>query len=319
MGEFGRLAFRGRTGLGARIVNFEKQYCIAFHDDLPKVQPAINSPGYVIFAPDYSSTSAGICCLYRLCDELNRRGYPAYITGSGCTNPVFKAPLIGRAQAQCLCMSGFTAVYSEVVFGNPLGAKIVARWVLNQPGLLGGDEQYEDSELIFCYSDVYSTYIKNHVAGKLFMPTIDESIFYSDDRDGSTRTLECYYVGKSSWKDGYVDRKKAFEITRTTPAKSELGELFRKAKVLYCFDNSTILVYEAILCGCPVVVIPDGTQTKEDYDRLELGRDGIAWGVGELDKVRADVPKLHERYERVKRDYVAQLESFIDITQRRAA
>ena len=124
------------------------------------------------------------------------------------------------------------------------------------------------------------------------MPTIDEKLFYCDDWDLSKRSLECFYVGKSQWKEGVIDRSRAFEITRETPPKKELGKLFRASRVLYCFDNSTILAYEAILCGCPVVVIPDGTQTRENYESLELGMDGIAWGLEELDRVKVDVAGL---------------------------
>jgi hypothetical protein len=254
-----------------------------------------------------------------LCDELNRRGYPAYITGAKITNPAMKASLIGRNQAKHLCANGFTAVYPEIIYGNPLAAKHVARWILNRPGLLGGDKQYDDAELVFNYSDAYTGYIHNRIAGKLYMPTIDQSIFFSDGHDASQRKLVCYYVGKSTWKNGYIDRDNAFEITRTTPAREELGQIFRNSRVLYCFDNSTILIYEAILCGCPVVVIPDGTHTKEDYQRLELGMDGIAWGTEELSNVRVDVAKLRARYEQVNRDYAVQLNDFIRITQNRAA
>ena len=131
------------------------------------------------------------------------------------------------------------------------------------------------------------------------------------------RGLECFYIGKSQWKEGFINRSKVFEITRETPPKKELGKLFRNSRVLYCFDNCTILIYEAIMCGCPVVVIPDGTQTREDFECLELGMDGIAWGLEELARVKVDVRQMGRRYEQVKRDYIDQWERFIAITQSR--
>ena len=90
-------------------------------------------------------------------------------------------------------------------------------------------------------------------------------------------------------------------------------------EILYCFDNSTILAYEAILCGCPVVIIPDGTQTRADYESLELSTDGIAWGLEELDRVKVDVAGLRRRYELIKQEYTEQLERFIEITQGQAS
>jgi len=66
------------------------------------------------------------------------------------------------------------------------------------------------------------------------------------------------------------------------------------------------------------VIIPDGTQTREDYERSELGMDGIAWGPEELDRVKVNVPGLRRRYKQVKREFIQQLDDFIAITQRQA-
>jgi hypothetical protein len=271
--------------------------------------------GYVIWCCDYTPNSAGIGCLYRLCDELNWLGYPAFMTGGERTASHLNAPIVSGQRAQELCAHGYIAVYPESISGNPLEAHTVVRWVLNRPGLLGGDDVYAESELVYSYSDVFSRYIQNAVAGKLYMPTIDETIFYAQEHPSAPRSLDCYYLGKSTWKDGFVDRGRAFEITRDAPAKKELGKLFRAARVLYSFDNSTILIYEAMLCGCPVVIIPDGTQTKEDYARLELGLNGIAWGPEEFTGLPIDVAGLRQRYDNVKRQFAADLQQMIDRSQ----
>jgi hypothetical protein len=305
-----------------------KEFCLAME------QPAAAEPhqlesagriGYVIMAQSYVSNSVGARCLYTLCDALNRRGYPSFIVGSSKTCPTLFAPLVWWFKARRLCRRGYVAVYPESVPGNPLRAKTVARWVLNRPGLLNGDKIYDPSELIFNYSSVYTPYIRNNVVGKLYMPMIDRDTFYSDlercDPAGSSsgkeakRSLDCFYVGKSTWKDGHVDRDAAFEITRTTPKRSELGKLLRATRVLYCFDNSTMLIYEALMCGCRVVVIPDGSHTRADYEQLELGMDGMAWGTEELASTKANVPALIARYEQAERDFPRQLDHFVAATQ----
>jgi len=274
--------------------------------------------GYVIYTCSYTPNSAGIGCLYRLCDELNRLGYPSYMTGGLETAPHLNAPLVTTEAARQLCSSGYIAIYPETIPGNPLEARCVVRWVLNRPGLLGGDEVYDDSELVYYYSEAFLPYVQNRIAGKLYMPTIDEQIFYCDDNDLSRRSLECFYIGKSQWQDGLIDRDRVFEITRETPAKRELGKLFRASRVLYCFDNSTILIYEALLCGCPVVVIPDGTQSKADYAQLELGIDGIAWGLEEASDKPVDVEGLRARYRKVEEQFEQQLVAMIEHSQQTA-
>jgi hypothetical protein len=233
------------------------------------------------------------------------------MAGAEDTAPHLKAPIIDMESARMLCQNGYAAIYCETISGNPLNASNVVRWVLNRPGLLGGDDVYAPSEQVYTYSDVFTPYIKNRIAGKLYMPTIDKRIFHCDNTDLSERTLECFYVGKSEWKDGFVDRNRVFEITRTMPLKSELGKLLRASRVLYCFDNSTILIYEALFCGCPVVVIPDATQTKQDFQQLELGSDGIAWGPAEFDGAPVDLKPLQSRYACVKRQFVDQLDQMV--------
>ena len=271
--------------------------------------------GYIIVAPNYVSNSAGIICLYRLCHDLNLRGYPSFIFGSQTTSEKYIAPLLSSGDLSKWVLDRYVVVYPETVPGNPLNAKRVARWVLNKPGLLGGDRVYSESELVFNYANAYAPAIRNKVAGKLYLPTIDESIFFNDGDSDRFRGLECFYVGKSSFKEGFFDRNRVFEITRDSPKKRELGKLFRASKVLYCFDNSTILTYEAIMCGCPVVIIPDGTQEKSDYINGELGINGIAWGVEELPRAKADVGLLKKKYADLKASYDLQLTQFISLTQ----
>ena len=228
------------------------------------------------------------------------------------------APMIDVESAKLLCRLGYVAVYPETITGNPLAAQTVVRWVLNRPGLLGGDSIYADSELVFSYSEAFSPYITNRMAGNLYMPTVDEGLFYCKDTDQSVRNLVCFYIGKSQWKPGYVDRHEAFEITRENPEKQELGKLFRASRVMYCFDNSSIIIYEALLCGCPVVIIPDGTQSRSDFERLELGMDGICWGRDGVIGQRFDISALQARYQAAKRRLCGQIDALIALCQERA-
>jgi len=270
-------------------------------------------PDYIVVAPDFVSTSAGIRCLYALCADLQNLGFETAIQGSVKGNAASPLPLISLEDAKNAAQNGAWVVYPEVIAGNPLDAKNVVRWVLNRPGLLGGEKVYPDSEHIFIYSDVYAEYVKNPIRGKLYMPTIDRNLFYPP-RDDFRRSLECYYVGKSKFKSGVLDPDTTFEITRFTPAKSELGKLFRVSKMLYCFDNSTALIYEALLCGCPVTIIPDGTQTWADYQNLELGTDGIHWWP-EAGSIHNSL-QLSDRLDRLEREYHRQVRELVTYTQR---
>lgn len=272
--------------------------------------------GYIIWAPNYVSGSAGVKCLYLLCHYLNSLGYKSYITHSTQTTPELMAPLLlPRAAKKKLKSGQFVIVYPEVVSGNPYGAKHVVRWVLNRPGLLGGTPLYHPDEKVFYYSEVYRRYIANPVSGKLYLPTIDESLFFSNSSP-SSRHLTAYYVGKSRFQPGYFKESETFEITRDFPKRQMLGEIFRSCKCLYCFDNSSIIIYEAALCGCPVVVIPDGTQTYEDFQKLELGLNGISWGPEHLELAQSTLPQLKSKLIGAQEEFKVQLNQFTHLTQR---
>ena len=270
--------------------------------------------GFIIYAFDYNRRSGGNYSLYRLCHDLNMRGIPAYVFGTNFTAVDLCAPVVSVWRARRLSRHGFVVVYPEVIHGNPLHAKQVVRWVMNRPGVLGGDRVYDGHEHVITYSDMFTNSIRNHVEGKLYLPTIDETIFFDDGRPVSQRTLECYYTGKAGYKPGFVNSENLFKITRTYPARAELGKLFRASRTLYSFDNTTILVHEALMCGCRVVLIPDGTQTRETLARNELGMTGVYWfgDVLPSDEEPHELAKrVHMYYEQVKRDYQKQLDRLV--------
>ena len=58
-------------------------------------------------------------------------------------------------------------IYPEATNGNPLKAKHVVRWILNTPGVCGGDGVYETTDHIFLYHDFYTVNPSYHVQGIL--------------------------------------------------------------------------------------------------------------------------------------------------------
>jgi O-antigen biosynthesis protein len=269
---------------------------------------------YVVSAPDYVSHSAGVKCLYRLCHELRLLGYKASVA-SGKTAPDFPVPLLTEKEARLACLDGAVAVYPEIVRGNPFGASTVARWVLNKPGYLDGDKVYDDRELVFSYSRAYDRHVSNRLAGHLHMPTIDRTIFFPP-LSRRERVTELVYAGKSTVVAG-VAPSCAVAVGRATPPKALLGDLFRSAKRLWCFDNSTVVMYEAVLCGCLVVLVPDGSQSREDFERSELGLDGVAWGSEELARAEStlDPVETSRKLTSAETAFRGQLNWFAQTTQ----
>jgi len=220
---------------------------------------------YVLFGSDYLHASAGVRACHRLVHELNQHGLMA--CSLGCVNPEWDERRVTRVGYWMMrALSDPIVIYPEVVTGNPLKAGHVVRWILNTPGHLGGDTVHPDSELIFAWSKRYIDTDRI-----LTVDVMERDLFNSDDLP--PKTLDCFYMGKAGFRgvekialtDGMT------EITREPnyPAtRAELADLLRRTRILYTYDDCTALGWEALLCGCRVVLLPENRDiTLADVER----------------------------------------------------
>lgn len=270
--------------------------------------PVRRHPFYIT-APPYVRTSAGIKALHLLCHNLNAVGIPAYMViypilyRSDQTNPDWNTPILTQALVDHHFKSGLTpiAIYPETTCGNPLRAPVVMRYVMNYPGLLGGETSYAPDEILYGYSRrlADAVGVPDQV---LFMPVSDTSIFHPPASPDAPRSGSCFWAAK--YKDYHGAKTfpvtdDSIEITRDLPGSQtpqQIAELFRRSERFYCYEN-TALAIEAMLCGCPTVFLPN-----EHFSELigldELGLDGFAWGDSPeaVAQARASIPKGRENY-----------------------
>ena len=293
--------------------------------------PSDKTHPYYITAPRWTNSSAGIRALHLLCHALNRSGLKAFMLHHPFdehprtwTNDELLTPMLYEKQAKEHFEQGLTPIvlYPETISGNPLQASLVARWVMNFPGLLGGDFVYDPQEICFGYSRELAA-----AAGVpeqvLHMPTIDTRIFYPAD-DHEKRSGGCFCASKYKLvHNGILDpiTDGCFEITRQmadslTP--KELAEFLRRSEIFYAYEN-TALATEAVLCGCPAVFIPNPYLT-EMIGREELGAEGFAWGTdpAAIERARAGVTQGAINYFKTYDLFWDQLAVFIKLTQQRA-
>ncbi|MCX6874479.1 MAG: hypothetical protein NTW21_11850 [Verrucomicrobia bacterium] len=287
---------------------------------------------YYISTPCWIQSSAGIRALYLLCHTLNRLGFEAYITHNPhgsfhapWTNPELKAPMLQKHHAEEHFQRGLTPIllYTEVVSGNPLQAPVVARWVMNFPGLLGGDTGYDPTELCFGYCRELAG-AAGHPDQVLHMPTVDTRIFYPSDETRERKGCSFFAAKYQTVHGGELlpITKDCVEITRQlpdSPTTAEVADLLRRSEVFYTYEN-TALATEAVLCGCPAVFLPNPHLT-EIIARNELGPEGYAWGAepAELERAQATLAQGAINYLKTYEIFHQQLQNFIDITQTRAA
>ena len=70
----------------------------------------------------------------------------------------------------------------------------------------------------------------------------------------------------------------------------------------------------ARLCGCRVVVIPNGEYTKAEFSEYEPGMNGLSFGLEE--EVPLDADKFMETYINLMVKFDQQLDKFISATQK---
>ena len=291
---------------------------------LPKKKHA-----YYIVAPRYVRTSAGIKTLHLLCNALNQLGERAYMItrpyhpAASATNFDLNTPVLTKEILERDYQAGLTpiVVYSEIVSGNPLNAPFVVRYVMNFPGQLGGESQYDATEFCIAYSEILAKTV-SICRMTIFFPASDPKIFTPYPE--VARSGSCFYAGKYKYFHGgelFDITQNSIEITRDLPhsqTPEQIAELFRRSEVFYTYDN-TALAIEATLCGCPVVFLPNQYLDKS-IGLHEIGTDGMAWGssVEELDRAKHTVHLARARYLHLFTELRQKLQSFIAQTQQAA-
>lgn len=229
---------------------------------------------YIICSPKYSGSN-GIRVLHRLATELNDRGYDAYI---------FSEPVDGLnykyvSKVTNKMRKNDIVVYPEIFVGNPLGFQNVVRYILFYPGKIAGEKCYDNYEVLFSFS---KEFYKD--ADLLTLPGLDKTLFYYD---GTKKDVDCYFVYKGGkWRD-VPEFDNMIEINGGYPAtRKELADLLRRTKTLYSYDHNSLLLDEALECGCKVKLV-----TKTGF-----------------------IDYISDYYDAVK-DYKKYIENFIEKTQ----
>ena len=239
-------------------------------------------------------------------------------------NPEFSSPVLTQAiinyhfeKQRCPVV-----VYPEIISGNPVAAPFVVRYVLNFPGLLGGDKCYDKDELCFGYSRTLARAAQASEENVLFIPISDTRVFHPNYAK-TPRTTTCFYAKK------YKSLEREHELVFTHPQEAieidehmsheEIADIFNRSELFYCYENSA-LALEAALCRCPTLFVKNRFFTDLIVD-LEDGQDG--WTCSdkpdEIERARLSVDNVFPKYMEAQRTFWQQLDRFIAITQQRAA
>lgn len=273
---------------------------------------------YYITAPDFNEHSSGIRVLHYLCHVLNLLGYEAYVHASR-VSPNLWTPVLTDEIMRChfLARRKPIAIYPEVVRGTPLGIGLKVRYLLNEPGKIAGHTEFDDDEITIGYR---SAFVKDPATPLLMMPTSDPAVFHPGLPEPE-RSGRYFFFNRLLDRGGALQplTEDAEEISPRKPrSMTELAEIFRKAELLFCYENGAISV-EARMCGCPVVYLPNPIMLPE-CPAEKWGRMGLAWGASddEIRHAKDTVGHFYSASLQLYEDFDRQLAQFIEMTQRAA-
>lgn len=275
---------------------------------------------YYIASPAFRQSSGGVRALHYFCHALNESGHEAYIaTEPGGTSPHLRTPeltqeVIKRHKAAGCVPIG---VYPEVAHGNVLGLSVVARWILNKPGHLGGEKVYAKDEILF-YWDAWMLN-PGIVAEKLNIPIIDRRIF-NDRLPLSERKGFCYYANKyfrfeKKLSPALVEN--GTSLCQHIPrSPQEIAEILRTSEVFYCYEPSS-LVLEAMACGCPVAMVDTPYLDEFNWDQNPIFRIKES-DIGKIKPPAIDAArakKVDDYFTNLEIQAWRQIDNFIEKTQ----
>jgi hypothetical protein len=288
---------------------------------VPQLFGKLNAPYYVV-TPPFRQTSGGIRAMHYLCHALNLSGQEAYVdtptVASNLRTPVLTDD-IKKFHTQCGRKP--IVIYPEVVNDNPLNADNVVRYLLNNPGKLNHKPlKWKSSDLIYTHG---VELIPRGVHAELLqIPLIDRSVYVNRGLAPSQRKGALVFINRYLGAGGKLDpvtdgaTEISFRVPNRTP--EELSALYNSAEVLYAYEQSTSC-YEAMLCGCPVVYIPNPVLLPKK-PICHLGSGGWAWGTApeQLALAKATVHLIDLAYQDIERYFWDELSYFISLTQARA-
>ena len=198
-------------------------------------------------------------------------------------------------------------IYPEVVYGNPLHARRVIRYLLYF-------NQYEDDafgkrDVFYAYRNIFNDSHLNPQGRILSLAHFDLNLYKRTNY--GERKGTCYILRKGKNRSDlpeYLDGTVIDDLPET-----EKVEVFNRCERCISYDTQTAYASIAALCGCLSIVVPEGGKTWRDYLKNEDKIPGVAYGFEEqeLEWARTTSSDVIKRYERVNQDGLKNVRKFI--------
>lgn len=204
-------------------------------------------------------------------------------------------------------------VYPEYLYGNPLRAKYVVRWLLYSYKYWGDAWAYSDSDLFIGYRNQFVKEAPFKDIPIVTISSFDLSLYRQTNL--GQREGECYIVRKGRYRQ---DLPRVFDgpIVDDLPEEEKV-EVFNRCKYCYSYDTQTAYSAIASLCGCISVVVMEPGKTVSDYRSRGDQIYGVAFGDDprEIERAISTRPLLEERMKNKQVVNLQNADKFINIVE----
>ena len=261
----------------------------------------------------YDPSSGGIIALHRLAHNIALLGEQSFIYTTSKNQEYQGLQIDEDACRELVAGNDAIIIYPEIVYGNPMNAKHVMRWLLNTPGKIAyrvGDGPDGPNDLVYKFADIFQAKDESKVCGTLSAFDTNLQIFYDrkEPRSGS-----CYIIKKGANKTLNRHDEDSINIDDygNKGGNHYLAGIFNRCETFICYDDACFLATQAALCGCLPIVIPGHLERDFWHNNYPANKYGIAYGFGDVRHAIETMPLVKENLENMDRVTLEQCRAFI--------
>lgn len=261
---------------------------------------------FIIWCWDYHKFIGGCRIQHKLCHLLNEMGQEAYVTASK-TNPQWNTP---RYDGSGFDKENTVVIYPECISENKLDAKHVVRWILYHQVA-----DYDSSDYVFKLHEHYHTK-NNKCDGFLEIFDYDLSNWKNLKKP---RTNDMIAFRKGKWKKDFVkldyDNWLIYDIYEKHEDEDLLCEVMNSCNNFMCFDDSSFIPIQAVMCGCQTMVVPNPNLNAKQFRTLfPAMKYGIAYGDSpyEINRAKLTAHLVKDHIEKINDSSKESTEKFVE-------
>lgn len=209
-------------------------------------------------------------------------------------------------------------IYGETIRGNPLKGGHVVRWIMNTPGVCGGDGVYELTDHIFQYHPWFEVDKCYEVKGLLTAIDLEFQLKTYLNKNLPTRKGGAYLVrkGRDKKHDQHpVDFVHADPLLEKM-TDQEAADFFNSIETFISYDDMTFISVQAALCGCQSIIIPgEGDRSLDNLKKVNR-INGVAYGFDDGEWVQSTAHLLRPHFEVLNAENLGTIKAFYEYCEK---